>query len=142
MVRIGLTANLILVVLAGPWLCCCSAANLASALEERPQPACSHQGCCHAQQSGKTSPQPEKPNPQKPCPCQERQLPSVPVKTLDSEVVKHLHAVQQDIVEFSVLASQPEVSDRVEAGQRSDESTAFPFLTSRDILSRLQALLC
>ena len=77
--RAVLTLYLALVTLAGPWLCCCTAAQLARELAgdkqpTRPVPAAS---CCCCPEQSEAVPEPDvgappRPTPKNHCPCHDR----------------------------------------------------------------------
>src|SRR5262245_34455215 len=73
MVRIGLTICLIFVTAAGPWLCCCTAGQLAALASRSDQPAkpASAPCCCDTSAGAEDNARESPTSPERHCPCQE-----------------------------------------------------------------------
>lgn len=155
MFRIGLTTYLMLVTLAGPSWCCCSATRLFALLAhppqgERPQPAHSRHSCCHSQShptEGHSQGLPgnghqKSEGPACPC-CPCSQHCSDPVISLPADPESAGYGLTfrlntcQDLVE--TVAALPTVDG---ATQASRECPPSPFLSARDILRALHILRC
>jgi hypothetical protein len=71
MARTALALNLLLVNLAGPWLCCCTSLRLASLLSPTPAPPSSVCPYCGVPSTPAPEPEaPSRPAPTPECPCQ------------------------------------------------------------------------
>ena len=161
MVRIGLTIYLMLVMLAGPVLCCCTTSRLVSPLFHReqsvqchsePPKSVPHGGCsCHHSHSPAKTDSQETQQPNR-SPCDERPCPSkhhrsLPVVVLPcaSEMVGLSQATglfQQLIQTLNSVPTSAVLAFNGVAQALTRESLAFPYLTSQDILRALQILRC
>lgn len=152
MFRVGLSIYLALVTLAGPWLCCCTAARATAGLLRSPagqpeqpkddRPAC----CCHHDAQRPTQPAPERParenSGRRDCPC--GRDPNRVVFALDAESARHLQPAPVAPKPVDLLAvpvtcfTTP--ADCLAPVPR--ERRGLPFLTASDLLRLLHVLRC
>ncbi len=159
MARLGLLIYLTLVTLAGPSLCCCTAAQVMTQLHPQPagQLASGHPGCACRFSAAKTghsgnheaashsqhAPGSDRPCEHDPCPAKQYQslqviLPSESgalrqVDTLD------VFSLGIDLCSWHVSGTKAAVHTALPSTQ---ESHSFPYMTCRDILRAIQILRC
>jgi hypothetical protein len=148
MLRIAVTSYLLLTIMAGPWLCCCNVARLATLLQSSTEPAakgchrsqcCQHQAARH-QGSEPAAPSQPKPEPAKPCPCNENHPVATSADSTGQEIVRQLERGLPSVSPFiSLIGLDPTCHINF---RHSLESQAFPYLTGREILQTLQTYLC
>ncbi len=139
MIRVVLNLYLVLVIAAGPWLCCCTAAQVTSWFGPAPQaagPAC---GCCPEEADDRERPADEGSKaPARPCPCEGQRLPVLAASPdFSGSEVKSSAASDAGAVAFAEpKAAAPILSD---APERSD---ALPRMSGRTLLRALHILRC
>jgi hypothetical protein len=148
MVRIALAVHLLLVTVAGPWLCCCSGTRLRGlwvpTAQGGPAPEATDRPCCrhHAPE-----PVPEQ-APDEPGP-----LPSQPSCPCPHDAATHQAALAPQLGDAVQLAAQPlahaflasltpylDASCSESSGVREDH--ALPFWTTQDLLHSAHLLRC
>lgn len=149
MARLGLALYLMLVIAAGPWLCCCSVGH-----SPKPVPATalppSGPGACCGHDHAPAGPAPDDsgldssvPVPHAPCPCQDRQKgPSTLImseRASGPESGESIGGVgpSQDGTLFAARLPGLHASRGAREGP-----IAFPFSAPRDILRALHVLRC
>ncbi len=151
MLRIAVATYLMLVTVAGPWLCCCSPARL-SALFSKPStetssaparpPCCSHHADpCPENDPGST---PAQPQPTRaPCPCQDRPdgsaLVSPPLSEETRQILADDSEAPGDLFSLPAFHHELVLGFRLPVARAPD---ALPFLTTDDILHALHILRC
>jgi hypothetical protein len=157
MLRVGLSISLILSMVPGPWLCCCTAARLVSAAglgrpSARPgaaDPARQHDCCCCCHQTASpvrdkaVVPQRDGPAPARPtCPCRQRQFDLVslpPAQGAAGRLPLLMHDTQGAPAAPAFSGCVSALSSYQE-GREAERN--LPFLTARDILRALHILRC
>jgi hypothetical protein len=155
MIHKGLSLYLALVLLAGPWYCCCTVlrwhshpAPQAHAQSAAPTPEsndCCH--CAHHDTPAETTPTPAKPThqPERPhCPCSERQGQQAALSPADALSAKltQLHPIAWESSQPAHSLTVPVVVSLVGTTRTPRECLAFPFATAQDILRTLQTFRC
>ena len=149
MFRMAVISYLVLATLAGPFLCCCNAARIAAMLQSDPATsACRHGHCCHhrdaVQETEQRAPSKNTPDPTKPCPCQENRPVAVHVDAASQEIIRQLER-GESLLQMLVHLINLDLgvcSASLIGLHQSQESSAFPHLTGRQILHTLQSYLC
>jgi hypothetical protein len=149
MVRVGMSLYLMLVMVAGPWFCCCSFTRLAGWLltpapPTKTSPAADAHACCRPHPVPDKSPKkPERPH-RPTCPCQERSSPPSSLSLLESELTKHSERPKLDpsgshldLASSTMMAISPAGIIHVPC-----ETAAPHFLTARDMLRAHHVLRC
>ncbi len=147
MFRIGLSVYLMLVTLAGPWLCCCqlprlSARFVAMMRNDKAKPAGNNHSCCQHRVPVKDSQPPAKPGDPS-CPCQGTRQEAPALVLLESDGARQLdrdlNAQAVDLLGCDSLSGNvmPSFTLMLTSSTRSS-----PVLTGRDILSALHILRC
>ena len=142
MVRIGLTICLIFVTAAGPWLCCCTAAQMAALASRSNRPAnqvpvsC----CCDTAASAEDQARESPSSPERHCPCQEGR-PTAAVAALAKPVVSGEYETSAAALSFAVVPVDGLHAVAV-SGASVKPTTVWPFLSGRDLLSRCHILRC
>jgi hypothetical protein len=154
MFRVGLSITLVLSMMPGPWLCCCTAARLSTAAglgqrEARPQasPSPRKHGCCcchdDTQPAGGKDARPASQGPlpvRHHCPCRERQS--------DQAVLPPAGAVSaqshfpHDAPATPAAGAVTSLPARVARLHGEGAGRHLPFLSARDILRALHVLRC
>lgn len=150
MFRMAVISYLVLATLAGPILCCCNAARIASILQSTSESwACRHGHCCHhraadTQTDEQAIPSKKTSDPTKPCPCQENRPVAVHVDAASQEIIRQLERGEPLVqVLVHLINLDLGVCSASAIGlHQSQESSAFPHLTGREILHTLQSYLC
>ena len=149
MVRIGLSLYLMLVMAAGPWLCCCSCSRLARWLLTPPRPeqtslAADTHACCRPQHA--PDKRPEKPNrPHRPtCPCQEGHSDPSALSTLESAITRDVerHELSQSGPHLDFITSAVVATLLAGIIPVPCDTAASHFLTARDMLRAHHVLRC
>ncbi len=143
MTRIVLTLYLMAAITAGPWLCCCTAAQVAAlgspGEQTAPVPArppC----CCESPQDGDEKAATESRGPrQRPCPCNEHRPAAVVLAAAQNVSAKH--AAPQALPDVTHAGLDGVTVLPGTCLPAPDRAAALP-LTCRDILSRLHVLRC
>jgi len=150
MLRLAVISYLTFAALAGPWFCCCSAARIAAMLQGEPAAsACVHGHCCHHDDADQHTdkqrfPFKHTPDPAKPCPCQENRPVAAHVDAANQEVIRQLERGESlvPVLVHQISFDLGVCSASVIRLHESQESSAFPHLTGREILHTLQTYLC
>jgi len=142
--RIGLSVYLMLVTLAGPWLCCCQLPRLSARFvvllqNEKAKPAGSN--CCRCQQPVPVKDsEPSNPPKAPTCPCQSNHPALV---LLQSDEARQLHRDSNaQAVDLLDCDSLPEVVTPSVGLMLTSSPRSSLVLTVRDILSALHILRC
>ena len=154
MFRIGLCLYLVLVMLAGPAVCCCTSQRVMARLADevganKPQPTpvrtcCSHRAAgIERHRSRRDSKKPVLPNPL-PCPCKEQGSQTTPLLSTDSQTIQQLLSKQFFQASPQVLTALPILDALAEQGNSGmlGDASALPFLAVQDILHVLHILRC
>jgi hypothetical protein len=151
MFRTGLSIYLALVTLAGPWLCCCTAARATTSLlrstpasPAKPEAECP--SCCRhhvtvPHQPAKESPRHDRPARQ-PCPCgQDSNRTAV---ALDTESARHLQPVPAvaNPTDVPCLLVTEVVPAEAAPGLIDGAQSALPFLSTAELLRAFHLLRC
>jgi hypothetical protein len=150
MLRLAVISYLVLATLAGPLLCCCNAARIAAMLRSGPEASVCHHGhCCHhgnanQQTDAQRVPSKNTPGPTKPCPCQENRPVAVHVDAASQEIIRQLERGESllQVLVRRIHLDLGVCSASAIGFYQSQESSAFPHLTGREILHTLQSYLC
>ena len=151
MIRSGLTAYLVLAMLAGPALCCCTTPRFCASRSEvkgtqRHQadapahPCCSHRNQHAGKSPGENSNQPNAPN----CPCHRQRADLATLSALTSELERQVEAPllpSGPMESAAIISMVAPISSLIKIGP-THGSIAFPFLTAQEILRTLCAFLC
>jgi hypothetical protein len=131
--KAAVTIYLVLATLAGPWLCCCTAAQVAPRPSAADQPSAS---CCCAPEAAEPLSEQSPVVPHKPCSCNDETLPAVVAAPVDSTVL----LPAEDRLQIDGAGG---TDDGVLTPRTAPQSpcSAFP-LDSRDILRLLHILRC
>ena len=140
MIRIGLSLYLALVMLAGPWFCCCTTLRLLNALvptpEEESAPPCS---CCQNHQE--TSHDQQKDVPEEPtCSCHDEHFNWALISASRSLLPMMMEPTDKP-GENPYLFSVPIGSLPLVSSARQDPPI-LPFVTTDDLLHHLHILRC
>ena len=147
MFRIGLSVYLMLVTLAGPWLCCCqlprlSAQFIALMRIDKAKPSASNHSCCQHRMPVK-DPQPPAHPTDPSCPCQGNRQASPALVSLDSEGAKQLDRDQNaqavGLLDCDLLSGVFTPSATLTL---TSSALSSPVLSGRDLLSSLHILRC
>jgi hypothetical protein len=149
MLRTGISIYLAVMTLAGPWLCCCSAARVTakpapSTASSRPDADEDLPPCCRRPHA----PRPAQPAGDRPhrdgpkCPCSKD--PSRTAPATDAESVRLLRPSTATLNPVDVLAVLPAVLTPAAEGLAPvpRERQAPPFWTAHDLLRTLHLLRC
>ena len=145
-IRIGLSVYLMLVTLAGPWLCCCqlprlSARFVAMMRNDQAKPAGNNHSCCQHRVPVKDSQSPANPGDPS-CPCQGTRL-ETPALVLESEGARQLDRdLNSQVVDLLGGDFLPGTVALSAALNLVFSTASPPFFTGRDILSALHILRC
>jgi hypothetical protein len=147
MVRIALAIHLLLVTVAGPWLCCCSGTRLRGlwvpTAQAKPAPEAPDRPCCRHRAP---EPVPEQ------APAEPGPLPSRPSCPCPYEAAAHQAALAPQLSDAVQVAAQPLacafltcltpyfVTDSGSPDLREDH--ALPFWTAQDLLHSAHLLRC
>lgn len=152
MFRMAVISYLVLATLAGPFLCCCNAARISAMLQstaDQERSGCRHSHCCHRtdadqQNDEKRVPSKNTPDPTKPCPCQENRPVAVHVDAASQEIIRQLERGEPlvQVLVYLINFDLGVCAASVIGLHQSQESSAFPHLTGREILHTLQSYLC
>jgi len=146
-IRIGLSVYLMLVTLAGPWLCCCQLPRLSARFValmriDKAKLAGSNHSCCQHRVPVKDSQPPARPDAPS-CPCQGNRQEAPALVLLESDGARQLdrdlNAQAVDLLGCDSLSGtvMPSFTLMLTSSTRSS-----PVLTGRDILSSLHILRC
>jgi hypothetical protein len=148
MLRIGLTAYLILATIISPALCCCTPARFvttAPQAETDNEPAAPKPHCCCCPET-RTSDESAPPQPKRPdhdpnsCPCKQHPTDSLPTSAGTIQIAEDLRTTQIDAFEALLSFTLP-VAALQKATADSVETPPF-FLTARARLCALQVFRC
>lgn len=146
MARIGLTLYLIIVTLAGPWLCCCASVRWITSLSTPATTLAAPRTCCgrvnrdaESKPSKKPNREQKSPTPLAPCSCERGQSLIV---LADGGIGRvDLQAEQFDTIElgggFSTISATVFGASNI-----FHRPAHFPNLTARDILRALSIIRC
>ncbi len=146
MVRVGLSFYLILTTVAGPWLCCCTAAHAPALFGAKASNASPSRPCCgrhappvKAPASGDEGARSDGPTaPHGPCRCQENSRSRAAfVAPERSSAPETVVGVYEADLPFAFLT--PGAVSRLNT---THEPVSFPFCTPRDMLRALQIMRC
>jgi hypothetical protein len=146
MLRLVTSICLILAILAGQCLCCCTGSRLlASAIDSgKDVPSSSSGCCCHrmalAQSKPTNGPSPKRETPQRPCRCRDRQA-VVTAVVNPSSIAKDLRSQNYPATAeyFPVILADYSASPDLVL---LTAIPPLPFLTAQDILRALHILRC
>ena len=155
MIRIGLCFYLVLMMLAGPALCCCTTQRLMAEFAgvtdgKKPAQSPRIQTCCHQKTSvGRQHGLEQRSNKQdsplpSPCPCREQGSQFMLQLSADAESTQQLltkHFLSGLIKFLAVLPGSTSLSLQSDL-EMLDEASALPFLSTKDILHTLHILRC
>ena len=159
MVRLALSTYLMFVMLAGPWLCCCSVTHLVARqtaahgqADGQRQKAKAASSCCRHQapaKAAKTTPDRQNgdahghPGERPTCPCQEHPTPLASATPSGTVSGQELHrAAPDDVLSLPALTqADASLASLVLAAERQGGGVS-PFLTADDLLHRLHILRC
>jgi hypothetical protein len=131
--KLGLNILLILVMAAGPWLCCCVAGQVTP--KQSSTPAQTHSCCCPQEEQNSTDDSPMTPS--RPCSCQDERQPGL------RSAPDNLDDLQLSRLTLELPASLFTVTTtEAMASPSTSECIAFPFHDCRDILRILHILRC
>lgn len=159
MLRYGLSAYLMLAMLAGPLLCCCMPGHIAAAFSsntespDQPKKA-SHRKTCCSHHSRSKSPQPAAPSHEKgkpghptdsSCPCKKSTCPEIAIPAPEPESAKQLQARHLPRC-LADLFPCPQALDTslltLNSPLGRDGACLLPFLTAEDLLHAFHILRC
>jgi hypothetical protein len=153
MFRTGISIYLAIMTLAGPWLCCCSAAHLAnpkpvaptastgSGADDELPACCRHRHAARPEQT--PGDHPHRGGPAGPrCPCGKD--PNRTAPALDTESARQLRPTPAALSPTDVVALLPALHTAPAEGIAPvpRERRALPFLTADDLLRVLHLLRC
>ena len=147
MIRIGLSVYLMLVTLAGPWLCCCqlprlSAQFMALMRSSKMEAPGGNHSCCQHHAPAKKSEQPVHPGVPS-CPCRGTDAEAPALVLLESEGARQLdrdlNSQAVDLLDGASLSGTVVPSFTL---MLTSPTLSSPVLTGRDILSSLHILRC
>lgn len=138
MFRRILNSYLIAVLLAGPWLCCCSLLRVSTMLSPSPstQTITAH-SCCHSE-SSKSSP--EKPHR---CPCRQHQDQQVTSLVEATTTVSDQLAAKLFLLGVECcIGSESATIGATDPDHLDQQSLDSLYLTSRDLLRAISVMRC
>ena len=146
MVRMSLTAYLMLATLAGPALCCCTTPQLVNRLShhrKQSESAARHPHCSHCHRHDGDKQQPKSPR-QEGCPCKEqgRHSQAVAILAADSESANQLELTFPHGLPLSVDASSKAMLAILTRAQTCDSGLPSAFLTPEEMLRALHIMRC
>jgi hypothetical protein len=144
MARVGLALYLMLATTAGPWVCCCAAAQVGAMLKPAgwaPATPVEAPCCCHGKPAEAPKPADPRPAPARSCSCQQERQPAVIIAsdldcTAQSDRMPVPFDTADDGLSGSALAGLPVPS------QTLLDWAGLPHSGGRDTLRALHILRC
>ncbi len=148
MLRIAVVHYLVAVILAGPWLCCCTVARVAASATEAQSPVEQPpaDSCCCCRQEAENEPGPEegpaqpRPPDRQKCPCHQGSSGAL-APAVDAAKASHLRHAVDGPGELLLFVEDDRAPNAVPA-LAARKHRVLPFLTSSDILHALHILRC